>query len=73
MDRRVRAQILTVGDELLSGAVVDTNLTRIGRFLDEFGVDRANERNTYYSDAEYAAAILNVDLEWLKQNFRLDN
>ncbi|MGB1016603.1 MAG: molybdopterin-binding protein, partial [Nannocystaceae bacterium] len=39
MDRRVRAQILTVGDELLSGAVVDTNLTRIGRFLDEFGVE----------------------------------
>ncbi len=32
------AQVLTVGDELLTGAVVDTNLARIGQFLREHGI-----------------------------------
>ncbi len=48
-------------------------LEKAESLLNEFGVDRANERSTYYSDAEYAAAILDVDLEWLKENYRLDN
>ena len=34
---------------------------RAEKLLDHLGIDIANERDTYYSDAEYAAAILSID------------
>ncbi len=37
--------------------------------LNQAGIDRSNERATYYSDAEYAASIMGVEFEWLKDNF----
>lgn len=37
--------------------------------LDNFGIELANERDTYYSDNEYAAAIIGVRLDWLEKNF----
>lgn len=37
--------------------------------LAELGIDRANERATYYSDSEYAASLLNVDPKWLEEMF----
>lgn len=37
--------------------------------LAELGIDRANERATYYDDEEYAAALLGVDQQWLQQMF----
>lgn len=37
--------------------------------LAEMGIVRANERATYYTDEEYAAALLGVDQEWLQQMF----
>jgi hypothetical protein len=40
--------------------------------LSGFGVMTANERSTYYSDAEYAAAVLGVDLDWLRENYESD-
>ena len=34
----VRVSVLTIGDELLSGEVVDTNLASIGRSISELGL-----------------------------------
>ena len=34
---------------------------RAERLLESLGIEIANERDTYYSDAEYAAAILGID------------
>lgn len=35
--------------------------------LEGLGIDRANERATYYSDLEYAAAILGLDIPALER------
>ncbi len=44
-------------------------LEKAETMLIQAGIDRANERDTYYSDDEYAASILGIELGWLKQNF----
>ena len=37
--------------------------------LKEHGIELANERSTYYSDAEYVAAIMDVEPQWLVNEF----
>jgi Mg-chelatase subunit ChlI len=39
------------------------------RMMDTLAIDRARERDTYYSDEEYAAALLGSSLEQLAQRF----
>jgi len=39
------------------------------KMLDTLGVERGREREAYYTDEEYAAALLGVTLEELKQSF----
>lgn len=39
------------------------------RMMDTLAIDRARERETYYSDEEYAAALLGSSLEQLAQRF----
>lgn len=41
--------------------------------LAEFGIERANERAAYYSDREYAAALLGVNQQWLSEQFGDDS
>lgn len=38
------------------------------RMLSTLGIDMARERETYYSDAEYAASLLGVSLEQLRDD-----
>jgi hypothetical protein len=40
-------------------------LERAERLLETLGIERAAERNTYYSDEEYAASLLGVNLDEL--------
>ena len=42
---------------------------RAESMLTKMGIDRARERETYYSEGEYAAALLGVDLDWLQENY----
>lgn len=42
---------------------------RVERMLVELGFDLTNERETYYSDEEYAAALLNVGTDRLTELF----
>jgi hypothetical protein len=44
-------------------------LERAERMLDSLGIERGREREAYYSDEEYAAALLGVRLDELKQMF----
>ena len=37
--------------------------------LRQYGVELANERETYYDDAEYVAAIMDVSPQWLIDEF----
>ena len=37
--------------------------------LAKFDIDRSNERATYYDDEEYAASLLGIDVQWLRENF----
>ena len=37
--------------------------------LEEFKIVRANERAAYYDDEEYAAALLGIEVEWLRNHF----
>jgi hypothetical protein len=39
------------------------------RMLDSLGIDMARERETYYSDDEYAAALLGTTPELLRERF----
>ena len=39
------------------------------RLLDNLGIERGRERDTYYSDEEYAAALLGSTLDQLEQMF----
>ncbi len=41
-------------------------LEKAESLLDSLGIDRACERNTYYSDEEYAAALLGTTLKELE-------
>jgi molybdenum cofactor synthesis domain-containing protein len=43
-ERRVRAAVLIIGDEILSGRTQDTNLRDIARYLGTFGVEVAEAR-----------------------------
>ena len=42
---------------------------RAENMLVEMDFERANERAAYYTDEEYAAALLGIDLKWLHANF----
>ncbi len=44
-------------------------LEKAESILSSFDIQLANERATYFTDEEYAAAILGVDLDWLAQEF----
>ena len=35
----------------------------------EFNIVRANERAAYYDDEEYAASLLGIEVEWLRNHF----
>ena len=37
--------------------------------LAELGIERGNERAAYYTDQEYAAALLGVAQQWLNEQF----
>ena len=41
---------------------------RAERLLDTLGIEIANERDTYYSDAEYAAAILSINADLVTED-----
>ena len=43
------------------------------RLLDTLGIDLAHERDTYYSDEEYAATLLGVRLDQLGQDAQPDD
>lgn len=39
------------------------------RMMNNLAIDRARERETYYSDEEYAAALLGSSLDQLSERF----
>ncbi len=53
----VRAAVLIIGDEILSGRTQDTNLRDIARYLGGFGVDLAEARTVPDEKGEIIAAL----------------
>jgi molybdenum cofactor synthesis domain-containing protein len=56
-ERSVRAAVLIIGDEILSGRTQDTNLRDIARYLGTFGVDVAEARVVPDVHEEIVAAL----------------
>jgi molybdenum cofactor synthesis domain-containing protein len=56
-ERRVRAAVLIIGDEILSGRTQDTNLRDIARYLGTFGVEVAEARVVPDIHEEIVAAL----------------